>query len=58
VGAVAVAQQRGDEAMKAISRVRSGGRGGALAQQWGAIVRRQEGLESDEGGVADLGEWP
>jgi len=54
-------KKRGDEAMKAISRVRSREHGGALAQQWGAIVRRQEGLEGGDGGAdgrEDLGEWP
>jgi hypothetical protein len=44
-----VEKKRGDEAMKAISRVCSGD-GGALAQKWAAVVR---GLEADQEGEGE-----
>lgn len=43
-----VERKRGDEAMKAISQVRSGD-GGALAQKWAAIVRELEEDQEGEG---------
>ena len=44
-----VRKQRGDEAMKAISRA-CGGDGGSLAQKWAAIVRGSEDDQEGEGG--------
>jgi hypothetical protein len=47
-----VRKQRGDEAMKAISRAcgGGGGDGGSLAQKWAAIVRGSEDDQEGEGG--------